>query len=429
MEGKGRIRGTVLNAAVSLAMAIISGCASMDSDREIFIRFHTADPSSRSMPPDEELISDISLMIFDESGSAEECIWLDEGESSCKVRLAVNRKYTFCACANFGYQVYADHMDELEEITFRMAYPDEYREGIPMYAMKEILVTEGSRIDISLERLMARISIRMDRSRLREDVEMNVRSARIGNCPRLVKVFGRSRLRNGDECFPAGFTLNDLQTASLNDSGYGSLSPEVSLYMLENMQGDSDMLLESDSGKVFEDDDPRKEVCSYIELEIEYMSADKKSNGKGLIYRFYLGEDRQNFDIERNCHYHITVTPEGDGLGEDGWRVDKSGIEDIGQVSFASYPSSYIRGDIGDIIHLWCEFNPPYAPFDVGLDYLEDDKAEGIYDYTIDEDGHGVTLTLTGPGTGLIYMEAGEPVNDAALFIIEVNLPAGDSTQ
>ena len=54
---------------------------------------------------------------------------------------------------------------------------------------------------------------------------------------------------------------------------------------------------------------------------------------------------------------------------------------------------------------------------------MADDKAEGIYDYKIDEDGHGATLTLTGPGRGLIYMEAGDPINEAALFIIEVNLP------
>ena len=54
---------------------------------------------------------------------------------------------------------------------------------------------------------------------------------------------------------------------------------------------------------------------------------------------------------------------------------------------------------------------------------MEDDKAEGIYDYEIDEDGRGAVLTLTGPGRGLIYMEAGDPINDAALFIIEVNLP------
>ena len=66
---------------------------------------------------------------------------------------------------------------------------------------------------------------------------------------------------------------------------------------------------------------------------------------------------------------------------------------------------------------------PSSAPFDIGIEYLEADKSEGIYDYEIDTDGHGVTLTLTGPGRGLIYMEAGSPINEAALFMIEVNLP------
>ena len=94
-----------------------------------------------------------------------------------------------------------------------------------------------------------------------------------------------------------------------------------------------------------------------------------------------------------------------------------------GETSLEKYPSGYINGDIGDVIHIGCILTPSYAPFDVGIEYLEDDKAEGIYDYEIDKDGHGVTLTLTGPGSGLIYMEAGDPINEAALFIVEVNLP------
>ena len=83
----------------------------------------------------------------------------------------------------------------------------------------------------------------------------------------------------------------------------------------------------------------------------------------------------------------------------------------------------YIRGDIGDKVHIWCEFTPEDTPFDIGLEYMEDDRKTGIYDYEIDPDGHGAVLTLTGPGRGLIYMEAGEPVNDGVLYIIEVNLP------
>lgn len=381
------------------------------------------------MLPDEEQVSDISLMIFDSKGYAEECIWLGYGQRTCNVQLIVGKEYTFCACANFGYQVYADHIDELEEIRFHMAYPDEYKEGIPMYAYERVTVREEETIHLSLERLMSKISLRMDRSRLREDVEMNIRSARIGNCPRSVKVFTESRVSDGDQCFPTGFILNDLQTATMNKTVSGGCSGEVSLYMFENMQGRPDTGFSSDKDKVFGEGDPRRELCSYIELEIEYLSSEKKSDGRGLIYRFYLGENLNSFDVERNCHYHITITPEGDGLGEDSWRVDKSGIDDIGPTRFAAYPASYIRGDIGDKVHLWCEFSPEHAPFDVGLSYLDDDKAEGIYDYEIDPDGHGVVLTLTGPGTGLIYMEAGEPVNDAALYIIEVNLPYSDTEQ
>ena len=175
--------------------------------------------------------------------------------------------------------------------------------------------------------------------------------------------------------------------------------------------------------KVFPEGDPRRETCSYIELELEYRSATQYSYHKNLIYRFYLGDSRNNLDVERNCHYSIIVRPEDDGLSGDGWRVDKSGLMDMGRPYIKGYPADYIRGDIGDKIHLWCELMPWNAPLVIDTEVMDEDKAEGIYDYVIDEDGHGVTLTLTGPGSGIVYMEAGDPINDAALFIIEVNLP------
>ena len=421
MERKGRLRNNILKLASYAAM--ICGCSKAPEQAMVRINFHEADVPVRSMSPDEDKITDISLMIFDESGQAEDCIWLTRGSRTCTTDLVIDKKYTFCACANFGYQIYASHIEELQDIRYHLAYPDEYKEGIPMAAVKEVLITEECIVDIDLQRLMAKISLRMDRSRLDRDVEMNVRSARIGNCPRYVKPFTVSKIEDNDDTFPTGYLLNDIQTAELNYNIGEGLSSEVSLYMLENMQGPADGNITHDSEKVFEQKDKRSEVCSYIEMEIEYLSSEKASGEKGLIYRFYLGEDRNSFDVERNTHYHITVTPENDGLNDDGWRVDKSGLKDLGPAYLRAYPSDYIRGDIGDQVHIWCEFSPASAPFDVGISYMEDDKAEGIYDYRIDTDGHGATLTLTGPGRGLIYMEAGEPVNDAALFIIEVNQP------
>lgn len=424
MERKRRLHHNLLMTYICLSAAFVSTSCIREYDSvEVEIRFHNALPDVRSEYPDENLITDISLLIFDETGAAEECIFLGNGLLHYTTKLVTNKEYRFCACANFGYPVYADHIDELQEITYRAAYPDEYHEGIPMYAEEEMLICNGTALDISLKRLMAKISIRMDRSLLDKDVEMNIRSARIGNCPRYVTPFRDSRNGNADDSFPLGFSLDDVQTADLNFSIGNGLSKEVSLFMFENMQGKSDVHTGKDSEKVFDKDDPRKDLCSYIELEIEYMSDVKKSGEEGLIYRFYLGEDRNSFDVRRNTHYHITVTPENDGLSEDSWRVDQSDLEDVHGPGFKAFPSDYIRGDIGDQIHIWCEFTPENAPFDPGISYMEDDKAKGIYDYILDEDRHGAVLTLTGPGRGLIYMEAGEPVNDAALFIIEVNQP------
>ena len=425
MEREGRIRSAVLT--ILTLYALIS-CSSPVHEtirkKDVRIRFTSTDIEVKAYDPDEDLISDLSVFIFDESGELEGDFRSEGGEDSFDTSLLIGKEYTICACANFGYRIYADNLERLEEVRYHMAYPDDYRNGMPMSAREEIVLGEDDdEISLSLRRLMAKISIQIDRGHLSEDVSMYVRSVRIGNCPRSAAVFTENKTRDEDDCFPVGFIRKDEEVYGLNSSLDGGLSREISLYMLENMQGELDSPISSDNEKVFDEDDHRRETCSYIEMDIEYISDRYYSTRKGLLYRFYLGEDRNNLDVERNCHYHITVTPEDDGLSDDGWRVDKSGLNEYGPISFKAYPSEYIVGDIGDKIHIWCDVSPRSTPFDVGISYMEDDKAEGIYDYEIDEDGFGATLTLTGPGRGLIYMEAGEPVNEAALFVIEVNLP------
>ena len=421
MDGKRRLSGTLLS--ICSIMFLPSCSTQLEETATCRIEICCDGLKTRTYDPDEDLISDVSIMIFDENCMAEECIWVPQFKEFIEVTLVKGKRYHVRACANFGYQVYADRMDELDEIRYHMAYPDEYREGIPMCADEDgVIISDDSVLQLNFKRLMAKISVRMDRSRLSEDVEMYVRSVRIGNCPKSVKVFGKSSISGRDQCFTSGFSRDDYQTDLLNRSDIEGKSGKVSLYMLENMQGRFPAEITSDEEKTFDKDDPRREQCSYIELEMEYLSA-RYSSTSPLIYRFYLGEERNCLNVERNCHYNITVCPEDDGLSDDGWRIDKSGLEETGEVYFRAYPQSYIRGNIGDKIHIWCEFSPHNTPFDVGVQYMKDDKAEGIYDYELDPDGHGATLTLTGPGQGLIYMEAGEPINDAALFVIEVNKP------
>lgn len=421
MGRQGRIFCIVLSALLA------TGCAwtDMPEEKKVLCRIavNDGDYASKAMDPDEERISDVSIMIFDERGDAEECLWLQNGQTTTEVSLVVGKRYSFRACANFGYRTYADHIDELDETIYYMAYPDEYSQGMPMYAeIDNIRIGEDASVELRLQRLMAKISLRMDRRRLSEGVEMNVLGVRIGNCPKSVKVFGKNTVSSHDQCFGMGFSRDDVQTAVLNTIRQDDISGTVTLYMLENMQGDIEGSIDSDAEKVFGEQDHRRDICSYIEMDIEYLSHEKYSE-RPLVYRFYLGDSRTNLDIERNCHYMITVCPEDDGLKGDGWRVDKSGISDLGPTYIKPYPSQYVRGKIGDKVHIGCKVSPQNTPFDVGENYMKDDNKTGIYDYEIDPDGHGAVLTLTGPGRGWIYMEAGAPVDRGVLFVIEVDLP------
>lgn len=412
---------------IVLSVLLATGCAwtDMPEEKKVLCRIavNDGDYASKAMDPDEERISDVSIMIFDERGDAEECLWLQNGQTTTEVSLVVGKRYSFRACANFGYRTYADHIDELDETIYYMAYPDEYSQGMPMYAeIDNIRIGEDASVELKLQRLMAKISLRMDRRRLSEGVEMNVLGVRIGNCPKSVKVFGKNTVSSHDQCFGIGFSRDDVQTAVLNTIRQDDISGTVTLYMLENMQGDIEGPIDSDAEKVFGEQDHRRDICSYIEMDIEYLSHEKYSE-RPLVYRFYLGDSRTNLDVERNCHYMITVCPEDDGLKGDGWRVDKSGISDLGPTYIKPYPSQYVRGKIGDKVHIGCKVSPQNTPFDVGEDYMKDDNKTGIYDYEIDPDGHGAVLTLTGPGRGWIYMEAGAPVDRGVLFVIEVDLP------
>ena len=139
-----------------------------------------------------------------------------------------------------------------------------------------------------------------------------------------------------------------------------------------------------------------------------------------LLYRVYLRDGLRSLDVERNCHYHITVIPEDDGLSGGGWRVDKSGIGPSTPL-FKMHPGNYVEGHVGDTLRIWCECYPKTAPFDPGYEELNYDKSRGIYDYAVDDDGHGVTLYLKKAGTGIVYMSAGAPINQSGMVIVYVN--------
>ena len=131
----GRERGVFCGFLI--AAHIAAGCShALMMQEEVLCRISVDECgfAVKAADPDEELISDVSIMIFDERGDAEECLWLRNGETVAEVPLVLGKTYSFRACANLGYRTFADHISELDEMTFYMAYPDEYSKGVPMYA-------------------------------------------------------------------------------------------------------------------------------------------------------------------------------------------------------------------------------------------------------------------------------------------------------
>ena len=389
--------------------------------------------TTRSSAPDEMQLTDFNIFIFNADGLLEEHVYADisqmhsndDGDWTYGFHLLAGCTYSIYVCANTGFRLPCRTLEEVLDYRFYMAYPDEYRMGMLMSGVKYLDFQGEEEIRVCLQRAMAKISISIDRSALDDDVEFNVVRAQIGNCPRNVRIFGTSSLGNDNGAFASGYSLGDIQTDRLNTNVSGQTSGEASLYMFENIQGNPLGDIGGYDEKVFEDGDPFELLCSYIELTAEYLSDSYYSlPGDGLVYRLYLGESPSDFNVERNSHYHITIKPEGDGLSGTGWRVDKTGIGYRGPVEMSVTPGNYIRGKIGDSIHIRCDLIPSDASFDIGLEHLEYDRERGIYDYLVDEDGKGVVLTLTGSGRGMIYFEAGYPIDDAELVVVEVDLPA-----
>lgn len=412
-----------------LSLMNMIGCNSwkpgMDSAATVFVLDPEYRFPTRSTLPDDWLVSDINLLIYNADGLLEERRYLSgrqvgtEGEIRLKTTLLTEAAYDVFVCANIGYPLPVLTREEVETYRFHMAYPDEYRRGMPMCGRLDGFVSHGeSAVHIPLIRTMARIDLRLDRSALDADVSFMVTSVTVCGSPNSVRLFGTSRAESSDQVFAGGFLLEGAQVQALNTDRSPGVSNSVSLYLLENMQGD---LLDNadETGKVPEQG-PFAQICSYIEIRGSYHSDSWHTRpGEPLVYRFYLGDGPGNFDVERNTAGTVTVCLEGTGLSEDSWRVDKSAI--IPEIRFSLHPAAYNECQPGDDFHLWCEVFPKDTPVEIEPVAWDDDERVGnLYSFDLDDDGHGLTIHTWKGGSALVYFKAGPPVDRDTLALLVI---------
>ena len=287
-----------------LILLLAVSCAKAPVETPVLI---STGVSTRSSDPDENRISDVNLLVYDEHGILEGSHYFPsagrEGEL-CRLPLVAGSRYSFYVIANVRYPFETTSEEELKNYIYHMAYPDEYTRGIPMTgSVKRKLVTGGSSVEIPLLRTMAKVSVRMDRNALQEGTEVVVKSIEVGACPSVVALFSDSAVKNESEIFNIGFRKTGMEADDLNRGSEYGISREVSLYMLENLQGSR-----------------YSSCCSFVEIVADCK---KGEESRSVSYRFYLGEDKGNHDIRRGCHYHFMVRLPPDG-GESGWSTGYS---------------------------------------------------------------------------------------------------------
>ena len=414
-----------------LSLSLMIGCKSWyqegePTDTELVLALESSTPT-RSALPDETLVSDINLLVYNGEGLLEERRYLSgrqlsvsDGAVRLKTGFLQGIPYDVFVAANVGYALPVLAREDMETLRYHLAYPDEYSRGMPMSARLDGYVNRGeTELVLPLVRTMARIDLQLDRTALRSDVSFQVTSVHVGNGPSSVALFADSRAESASQVFAGGFTLEGRKVQALNVDQAPGVSGTVSLYLPENLQGD---LLDGkdERDKVFSEG-PYGQVCSYLEIRGSYHSDTWHTRpGEPLTYRFYLGDGPGNFDVFRNTACRVTVRLEGTGLGEEGWRVDKSRL--VAETRFDLHPAAYNECRSGDDFHLWCDVSPPDTPFEIEpVAWDDDERVHDLYTFDVDPDGHGLTIHTWKGGSALVYFKAGPPVNRDTLALVVID--------
>lgn len=277
---------------------------------EVEIDALCAESACKSHMEDEDGIWDCNIYIYDSAGTVFSHSFhafpsAQKGLAKIKTQLFLGEEYSVYMIANAGYDTGSMGLEELMDYKLYLSYPDGNLRGMAMAGSGDVRIDRiGQGASVQLERLMARIDISVDTGRLDPGISFQPVSAKLGNCARCTKAFRSYGVLSRDEIFASGYSADMTEAGYDYDSG-----SRISLYCMENIQNG-----------------PNTGFCTYVELYVKYRSGSCHSEGKGLVYRFYL-QDGKEYGTRKNTVYSVTVRPEKDGLsGNDSWRLDKSNL-------------------------------------------------------------------------------------------------------
>ncbi|MDD2289018.1 MAG: hypothetical protein PHT64_02835 [Bacteroidales bacterium] len=223
---------------------------------------------------------------------------------------------------NFSFQASAGGVPQNH--MFGWLSPDEAGSESPVY------IASDKQFDVYLKRLVAMVTVAFDRNDnvtpLDDYVTITPTRIALKNVPATMRL-GENKITAAGASVATGDLVEDPSGVSLDLSSHTTSNPALFLY--ENRQPNG----------VYTDDQTMKipaghtaanlhtnYTCSYLEVTANYSDITPSDPKAGTItYRFFLGKNvTDNFDVERNTHYKVTLVLKGKARSEVTWRVEKT---------------------------------------------------------------------------------------------------------
>lgn len=285
-----------------------------DSSLVVF-NFFRDPPTKSSIQTDETKINNINLYIF-RDGYLVLYKYID-GSSPISLTLPRGYTYNLYALGNFG-----EYLGETIENNFikncskTINNISELNTSLPMAWCKKGLDLSSTytSLSINLERLVAKVGFRLDKSSISE---ITITSIQLKQSPNIVFPFRweeGSKVVNASEVFDGDYSsTNDLNI--INNGG------AVYFYTFENCQGTLLLYNEDPWAKIPSNINSNYLTSTYLEVKGSFKP-ESPFDGN-VIYRLFLGEDNcSNFDVRRNKDMDISLKLTNYGLGENSWKVE-----------------------------------------------------------------------------------------------------------
>lgn len=261
-----------------------------------------------------DIISNYTILVYDSSGEKR---FHGYSANSGSIDIVVPMgEITVAVIGNIG-EIDCTYYTKIDSLwSARTSLMHSPSNGVLYTGVANINIT-GSQNDVRivLKRVIAKVTVVLNRSQLNEDVSLEITKIQLKNVPLSVKLFG-----NNTPGISQIVTDGDYITTNLEPVNHETAS---AIYLFENMQGD----IGSNSIPSLKYAGTKSNVCSYLEITANYISPAKT----GIIkYRSFLGENpTNNFDVMRETHYKETLLFTGSSINESSWRVDVSNLTNL----------------------------------------------------------------------------------------------------